>query len=309
MNGDYQSQTSTMTACPINFHTLGARLLPPALPPAPSTNMLARTPLLLILDLHGVLVQRVQISDRQELAESRQCRKAWRKLNKHEIWQRPHLRTFLAIATARHTVAIWSAALKRNINPLIEALSSDFAFSPSLCDRLDFITDRSICRPDLPNGRFAVIKYLPDLWRLHPRHSDFNTIIIDDTPSKIRDNALSAVVLPEYTPKNYGTGFNNEETLLWLLLYLEYLTIGAGIEFPNVGPSLGGIAASRRFLCSFETFCSMGFQEACRFSNSNNGRADVFFPPNVLDACARLSSGSTPALVASSSNPDFVNPE
>lgn len=297
-----------MATSPINFYALGARLQPLGL------NEIKRSPLLLILDLHGVLVQRVQSSNRAEMRESQNYRPHWRRVNNHLVWKRPHLEKFLSIATARHTVAVWSAAERRNVMPVLKALSSDCNMQPSFEDRLAFISDRSICRPDKRSGPYNVIKYLPDVWgKLNFAYSEFDTIIVDDSPTKVRHTNHSAVVLPEYTPRNYGAGFNDEDTLLWLLLYLEYLIIGAGLDTDSLvrpptfvqSQSLKGIASCRESLYSFEAFCSIGVDEACRASDSPRGFADVFYPPGALPSSRNIEL-PTPSLITTSLQPRAV---
>lgn len=258
---------------PINFHALGARFR------STGDGPIARSSLLLILDLHGVLVQRVRLSEKRIMTASKRQRKPWRRIAKHDIWQRPNLHDFFSLASARHTLAIWSAAHSFSIIPLIEALSDDVGLShPPLKNRLFFVSDRSSCRPDPKSGRFAVVKYLPDFWNQFEQFSDRNTLIVEDTLSKIRFNLLSAVVVPEYNVDNYRHTFNDDDTLLWLLLYVEYLIEASALESNGVG-----IAVCRPHLYSFEAFWSIGFREACQIASEDQRRnlkslAYVFLP-------------------------------
>lgn len=299
----------------INFHALGARLH------SSFKHVHRRSPLLLILDLHGVLVQRIAQKEREMLVLTRRRRPRDMRHNKHDIWLRPFLRQFLTIISARHNVAIWSAAQPRTVIPLLDEFSQITELQPPFKKRCTAILDRSKCRPDYDkrNGSFSVIKYLPDLWNepLDPSSSpahetssansnlpsagqfnERNTIIIDDTFSKVRHHPNSAIVLPEYNVFNYHFTYDNDDTLLWLLLYLEYLIEGAGLESydqhgqkdPNQPDiiSCSGIDATRPTLYSFENFWTMGFHEAFEKSSpyqreSYKSLAYVYFPNELIE--------------------------
>lgn len=307
---------ATATRPMINFHALGARLH------TSFEQSHRRSPLLLILDLHGVLVQRIENHKEPELLrQTRSRRPCHMRHNRHEIWLRPYLRKFLMIISARHNVAIWSAAQPMTINPLLDEMSRITDLKPSFRERCTYILDRSKCRPDQDkrNGRFSVVKYLPDLWSLPPPRTsstssestaqmpsegpaglDFterNTIIVDDTFSKVRFQPNSALVLPEYNIHNYHYTYDNDDTLLWILLYLEYLIEATGLESyddkgekrPDDGlNSSPGIAPMRPMLLSFENFWTEGFNLAFNFSSPYQREklqslAYVFFPNSLVD--------------------------
>lgn len=240
-------------------------------------------PFLLLLDLHGVLLQRVQKGNRVDNRRARQHRPPWKFIGKHYVWQRPYLRQFLDIVTTRYTVGLWSAAEERNVLPIISELSSDLQLTPPLMQRLEYLCYRAHCRPDPQSGKYAVVKYLPDIWNFAP-FSDENTLIVDDTLEKVRHYPMSAVVIPEYNPENFPRSFNHDDTLLWLLLYIEYLSSSADSgNFPS-----RNIAQIRHSLLSFDTFCSIGRFQASRhsFSGENDqysSHALAFFPrPGAL---------------------------
>lgn len=256
---------------PVDFSFLGARLHPRN--PQPS-------PLVLVLDLHGVLVQRLRNRDKEEVALSIAHRPPWRRFKKQIVWLRPHLRFFLNVATARHRVAVWSAAKRQNIEPLLDALSLDLGLRQPLSESLATLQDRSICRPDRASGLYEVVKYLPDFIERFPWSSAHigNTVMVDDTVSKVRFNLPSAIVLPEYKASVMGDFYNDDDTLLWLLLYLEYLIVMSGLEAD--GP---GVPAVRDSLMPFQDFCQHGFAVASQHATDSEksqlaSPAMYFFP-------------------------------
>lgn len=258
---------------PVNFPQLGARLR------SGLNGSLPLSSLLVILDLHGVLVQRVRSDDKGTLAASRQQRPHWGKISKHFVWNRPYLREFFTLASARYNIAIWSAAKEQNVMPILEAISTNIDLHPPLTNQFKFIAHREDCRPDPESGKFAVVKLLPDFWR-QSKHTQRDTVIVDDTISKVRFDSWSAVIVPEYNVENYYQTFNTDDTLLWLLLYLEYLVEASGLD--SNGP---GIALTRPNLHTFETFWNTGFQEAyysaTEYQRENLKSLAFMYIPNI----------------------------
>ncbi|KAI0557358.1 small phosphatase [Gracilaria domingensis] len=226
----------------INFEAIAGRLQ--------SSN---RSPLHIVLDVHGVLVHRAQASHSRSKA-ARDHRNPWRVFPKRQaVWLRPYLRTFLLEIFRRHNVAIWSSAQEKNITPMLEAMSTEFRMSPSLLHRLCFAWHRPQCRPDRQTGKYASIKNLADLWedREHgARFTPRNTILVDDSPTKTRLFPPSAINVREYSPESLGRHFNNDDTLLWLILYLEY--IADRVE------RIGNVVDARVGGLPFEEFCVLG---------------------------------------------------
>lgn len=275
------------TTTAINFRALGSRLHSSFNDP-----YRRRSPLLLILDLHGVLVQRLGHKDDKALKKrTAQQRPPWTRFNKHDIWLRPYLHQFLSIGTARHHLSIWSAAQPQNVRQSINLISNQIDLP--LSNRLAFIYDRKLCRPDPTSGKYQVVKYLPDLWERDQRFNQTNTLIVDDTFSKIRFQCNSAIVIPEYSVNNYPETYNNDDSLLWMLLYLEYLIEVSGIEqYHQYPPHVYGIANIRHMVPSFENFWSLGFQQACEISTHEQRQqydslAYVFFPQQLIDEATR----------------------
>lgn len=165
--------------------------------------------------------------------------------------------------------------------------------------RLFYIWDRSLCRPDRnapreeegeegkkkKRGNFKVLKLLPDVWRHHACMNEFgpsNTLIVDDSISKVRFHAANAVVMSEYCVRNYAENYNEDDSLLWLLLYIEYLQ----------SHSHSGIERCRADLVDFEQFVSEGCQVAQRDETKESdalaSRAYVFFPKELVEEGERL---------------------
>lgn len=267
--------------CPVNFSVLGARLQQgTSAGTRGAGGAHTQSSLLLLLDFNGVLVHRLNKNDRVENRLARQHRPPWKSSKHHHLWKRPYLRQFLDIATTKYTVGIWSAAEERTVLPIISDLSRDLQLTPPLMRRLSYLRFRSSCRPDPQSGKYAVVKYLPDVWSSVP-FSESNTLIIDDTFEKVRHYPSSAVVIPEYAASKFPESYNFDDTLLWLLLYVEYLALTA-----ESGAS--SIAQIRPFLMSFEAFCNLGRLRASNLvpfeqRHRTASLALAFFPkPDVL---------------------------
>lgn len=310
------TMSSNGASITINFHALGSRIH------SNFNDANRRSPLLLILDLHGVLIQRIGKKHPEMGRLTHNRRPPYMRHNHHDIWLRPYLRKFLTIASARHNIAIWSAAQLQTINPLMQEMSDLTQLEPPFRQRCAYIFDRRRCRPDTDrrNGCYSVVKYLPDVWSTPPfqygvpspsssqpsiakhirpaiQFNERNTIIIDDTFAKVRYHPDSALVLPEYNVYNYNFTYDNDDTLLWILLYLEYLIDASGLESynqngekcasqpdQNLSP---GIAALRPALYSFENFWTLGFHHAFNSStpyqrDTYKSLAYVFFPSELI---------------------------
>lgn len=244
----------------INFGELGRRLSTALSRATDSTSPPpARSGLLVVLDLHGVVVERIKREEKQQIAFARTQRNAWKKGKYHETWLRPHLQTFLDMVCARHNVAVWSSAQRRTIEELLGGVSGHFDIKPALKEKLDFIWDRPKCRPDEQKGGYATLKYMQDLWGdegFGGRYSCKNTILLDDTISKFRDFPQSGVVVPEYCAERLQERYNSDDTLLWVLLYLEYVLEESG-KLSEVDGEFD-VAGSRANCMSLEDFTLAG---------------------------------------------------
>jgi hypothetical protein len=97
---------------------------------------------LLILDMNNVLVYRAFApTQAQEKPESVPFNDQATLLGgKFYTWKRPHLDTFLDYCFNNFTVAVWSSALGRNVNDLV-----DFVFGEERKSKLLFVWDQSHC--------------------------------------------------------------------------------------------------------------------------------------------------------------------
>ncbi|CAN8073167.1 unnamed protein product [Agarophyton chilense] len=277
----------------MNFEALASRLRSPS-----------RSPLHVVLDVHGVLVERVQTRSPRARA-ARQNRGPWRTFsNRYAVWLRPHLNLFLSEMFRRHTVAIWSSAEQRNIEPLLEAISAEYRMSPTLTQQLQFVWHRSRCRPDKQTGKYASIKSLHDLWvdREHgDRFTRRNTLLVDDSPKKTRLFPHSAINVREYNAEGMGNHYNHDDSLLWLLLYLEY--IAERVE--RIGSVLDASAGS----VPFEEFCRMGRSFALSKRGSTrrgNGLAWVFFEDLQPKSKSSMNIGNEPAVILGHDEPIVI---
>lgn len=240
---------ATLVANAIGFHELAARLRH-----SPATRQLV------ILDFNGLLVHRVKSADRRGIKAATDFRNPWRRFQRRSVWLRPHLRRFLLGLFQHYDVALWTSAERQNVEPLLDAISTSLSFPFVLSQSFGFIWTRDQCRADPQTGPYASVKYLQDVWS-HPefesKYSPGDTFLIDDSWEKVRHFPESAILIPEYSPQTLGSTFNNDDTLLWLLMYIEY------------------VAEERRkgkFPMSLTNFAAQGRELVCRELNGKDRR-------------------------------------
>lgn len=260
--------------CGINFLELGSRLSP-LISAAKSGNTQAvqRSGLVVVLDMHGLLVERIPRKEKARLAEARKYRSSWQSQRNHIVWLRPHVRVFLDLAYMRHDIAVWSSAQAETVDRLLEDLSNELKMTPSMRSRMQFIWHRKMCKPDLESGRFATLKYLKDLWDWRGfgnRYSSKNTLLLDDSATKYRHFPNSGIPAPEYKAEIIKERYNNDDTLIWILLYLEYLLEEAKKE--STKPDSFDIAGVRAHCLGLEDFIMAGELEARNRTNLKERR-------------------------------------
>lgn len=258
----------------INFGRLGSRLSAACAASADATSQPGvRSGILVVLDLHGVLVERIKRAEKRRVDFATKKRNPWRFNYRHATWLRPHLRAFLDMVSARHDVAVWSSAQSRTILQLLDNVSGHFDMQPPFKERLRFIWDRPRCRADVERGGHATLKYLPDLWDdvdCAGHYSCKNTLLLDDSSTKFRDFPDSGVLVPEYNADKLQEFYNSDDTLLWVLLYIEYLLE----ESYKMNDAAGGFdfSASRANCLSLEDFTLAGKLEARRLVTNRKQR-------------------------------------
>lgn len=135
---------------------------------------------LVILDLNGVLVDRQYGKDLVPQENT-----SW-KVGNFLMYKRPNLHFFLGWVFSNFDVAVWSSVKAFNILQMI-----DFIF-PESKDTIKFIWSQDECEqeehpdPELREKKPLFIKDLRKVWAEHPQYDLNNTIIVDDTPEKIR---------------------------------------------------------------------------------------------------------------------------
>lgn len=131
---------------------------------------------LLILDLNGFFIDRVYDKN-YEIRTNR--------IGNFLVWKRKGTKKFLDYAFANFDVAVWSSACKYNVNRLLKYVFGDYS------SKLTFVWDQSHCK--LSDDCF--LKNLEDVWEKFPQYNENNTLIIDDTELKMKNNPKSCVIM------------------------------------------------------------------------------------------------------------------
>lgn len=217
----------------------------------------ARSGLLVVLDLNGLLLERVAKSGTSDVREVRKTAQSMRPpdlcIGRRYVWLRPHVAELLRYVAARHAVAIWSSATEHTVNALLQP-NVVLRNTGLQASEFVFIKSRGNCRKDnvAENGKFATVKFINDLWTDHElcrRYGPRSTILVDDTASKVRANPNSAIIVPEYCAGNTEIDYNSDQSLLWTALLLEYLATTPNIlreryRMPQSRSGLGNVTSS-----------------------------------------------------------------
>lgn len=171
---------------------------------------------MIILDLNGLLIQRLYKSDYvrskrlfEEHVRTGHLTAAHPKGN-FAVWLRPHVKPFLDWLMEHFHVAIWSSVLQHNIAPIVEWLFPD----EQERDRLLFWWNQEHCfvEEDLnatdPKKAKSFFKRLTSVWDtvdinerwLVNQSNDLDlrdhTLLIDDNKLKVRDNPIHTAIHP-----------------------------------------------------------------------------------------------------------------
>jgi len=162
----------------------------------PTLNTKSKAKKLLILDMNNVLVYRAfKYAQEKEDQETVQYNGSATLLgNKFWTWKRPHLKSFLDYCFENFTVAVWSSARGENVKDLL-----DFVFQEDQKQRLLFFWDQSHCTtvpfPAAPaaageekSKKPLFLKELKHVWDAFPQYNQDNTILVDDSEQKMREN-------------------------------------------------------------------------------------------------------------------------
>ena len=174
---------------------------------------------LLILDLNNLLVARVyapSVAEEHPYALDYVSRADV--LHKHFTWKREHLREFLDYCFAHFTVAVWSSAWRMNVDLLCEYIFQQrrgellFEWSQEHCTVVSPHPDPQITKKPLFE------KNLSTVWDVYPEYNAENTVILDDSDLKMRNNIDCEVGICErWGPWNTG----KVETLFTIQRWLE----------------------------------------------------------------------------------------
>ena len=246
--------TSPLSTFTMSFPNARYNALPNFLQLVANLNIPEKTSLFVILDVNGLLMERAKNKDADKIRAARGQRNPWRRYKSgHQVWLRPHLKFFLQNVMNRHSVGMWTSGKRTNMEPLLKEVSDFLQLSKPIPDELSFTWCREKCDPDPTNGSYASVKNLNKVWlaSLAPRD---RTLILDDTFTKVRFEPNSALIVPPYCAEVMGDVYNYDDTLIWAVLYLEYIA-------ERLRQSLN-IAAARSGALSFYDFVQVGWSHA-----------------------------------------------
>ena len=134
---------------------------------------------LLVLDMNQLLMYREPFSEKSK--------------RKRDVWKRPHLDDFLDYIFANFTVGVWSSMTLKNLKPLQKFVFGEreprFTFDNSHCDKEK--------HPDKRESKPLLKKPLSKVWKLYPEYSAANTLLIDDSVDKAKDNPSHLLFCPD----------------------------------------------------------------------------------------------------------------
>jgi hypothetical protein len=155
---------------------------------------------LLILDLNGVLIDRILAKEfirPIDWGDEIPMELRPKHVGGFLCWKRKNLKSFLKYIFKNFTVAVWSSAKLHNTKKLVE-----FVFG-SLENKLLFIWGQDRCGKE-PHPTSKVkplfLKNLVDVWKEFPEYSLDNTLLIDDSILKNKNNPVETYFIsPKWT--------------------------------------------------------------------------------------------------------------
>lgn len=219
--------------------------------------------LLIVLDIQGSILLRLsrgEIGIKYWQEEMRKNNFGFDR-DMQYIWLRPHFREFFRLLTRRHATALWCSCVDKNVVPVIRHISRivQLPGTPSLVDRMEFMWGRSKTDKDSRYARqnHQRIKDLDCIWEKYQDDYEYtkrNTLLIDDTSAKFDHRNDSVVIIPYYNcMKRFHPSQPVDDTLMWLILYIEYLTMVAESKTDPID-----ISAVTSESLDFEIFCTYG---------------------------------------------------
>ncbi|KAI9202768.1 HAD-like domain-containing protein [Polychytrium aggregatum] len=178
--------------------------------------------LLLILDLNGVLIDRLVTSQDKSAAQANPFNQQLPSFscNQCYIHIRPFLRTFLDFIFEHFYVATWTSAKQQNAKNIIWILFQE------RCHRLVFKYYQTECTDSgrvSGRGKPEFIKELSNIWRnpLYSQWNQSNTLIIDDSSHKSQLNAANSLLVPTFTVRSGSIDCWKDTGLLSIMQYLQ----------------------------------------------------------------------------------------
>lgn len=264
-----------------------------------------RSGLVAITDLNGVLLERLANipSTKEVRAKTKAVRDPDIRVNRRDVWLRPYYKEFLTYLHRRHSLAVWSSAAKHTVVDLVELVTKDVSVSS---EKMLFMLDRSYCTPDPKSGRYMTTKELPKLWndaRYEKQCRPENTVIFDDTQSKVRSTPDSAIIIPEYTVENLKVDFIHDESLLWAALYLEH--VASAMKTQSERGKGWDAREAIQALGSLDDFILRGQSVALEIGSSPSVHA--FIPEHVVTFPQETATDDEGSAVSSGRSEDAAN--
>ncbi|KAI9203976.1 NLI interacting factor-like phosphatase-domain-containing protein [Polychytrium aggregatum] len=198
-----------------------------------TVNTAVRRPFLIILDINGVLIDRITDSPARRLSETNPFRPhgLYATISKRKgperIHIRPHVDVFLKVLLENFSVATWTSAMAKNAEPLVDLIMQDrsedlaFQWSQDKCT----LTGRQVRKSNGSGNKPEIIKELQTVWESPEvnsdnRWSEKNTIIIDDSLFKARMNPKNILHIPAFTTQDHTVDSKKDMVLPSLLKYL-----------------------------------------------------------------------------------------
>lgn len=167
---------------------------------------------LLILDMNNLLVARVYSHTLEtEHPQAIDYIPTADLLGTHYTWKRPDLDMFLDYCFENFNVAVWTSARKHNADKLCE-----YVFGPKRRHMLLWEFNQEHCTYIKDDDVFE--KNLSTVWDQFKRYSAKNTLILDDSNDKMRNNPEECVGVCD----SWAPWFNDQvETLQTVIDWLE----------------------------------------------------------------------------------------
>ncbi|ORY93915.1 HAD-like domain-containing protein [Syncephalastrum racemosum] len=163
----------------------------------PSVEQDSPSKKLLILDLNGTLVSRIQ---------------------KSSMYVRPYQDRFLDYIFEHFTVMVWSSAQPHSVARMCRLFNQHSPNLKLMWDRSHF----GLSRADY-NRKCATHKNLDRVWAVLTEFDATNTVLLDDSPAKAVFQPYNSLHLSEFDHKNPLFQKHGERELLHVMRYLDIL--------------------------------------------------------------------------------------